>query len=139
MNGTDTGAHGGQSVFGVPDSIQPFILPHACVGLFFIVLLRWKTIYLPLSIPAVLLAGYHEWALHTKDGTSTVRYSLVGLLISWLATFAYRLVRRRMLMHNLVSFHPPSPSGPLANDINLARSASQPFAGPHTYHGSGNM
>jgi hypothetical protein len=95
-----------EDLFRIPESLRSLILPHVLVGLLFIILLRSKTTYLPLSVPAVLLASYHEWALHIRDGTSTVRYSILGLLIPWGATFTYRLVTRRMLLGKMVRSHP---------------------------------
>lgn len=109
MNHTRTGSETAdlaKDPFGIPESVRSLILPHILAGLLFIILLRSKTTYLPLSVPAVLLASYHEWALHIRDGTSTVKYSILGLLIPWGATFTYRLITRRMLLRKMVRSRP---------------------------------
>lgn len=83
-------------------SDQSFVLSHSFIILLFLFLVHEGATYLPLSIPAVLLATYHAWTIHMRDGTSTIRYTVLGVVIPWLVTFIYRLMKRRILMHNLV-------------------------------------
>lgn len=68
----------------------------------FLGLVRLKVTNLSLAVPAILLAAYHERTLHQKDGISTVKYSVLGLLVPWLLTFAYRLVAMRRKCRQLV-------------------------------------
>ena len=77
-------------------------LPHVLVVSLFLLLIRGKTTHLPISVPALFLAAYREWALLQRDGTSLFKYSLSSVLACWLGTFAYRLVKRRIMMHHLV-------------------------------------
>ncbi|OBT88469.1 hypothetical protein VE02_03289 [Pseudogymnoascus sp. 03VT05] len=56
----------------------------------FLGLVRLKLTTLSLAIPAIFLAAYHERALYQKDGISTIKYSVLGVLVPWLLTFAYR-------------------------------------------------
>jgi len=100
----DTGAaeYRIQQLFQVFASDQSFAFKHGFVILLFMFLVHLRMTYLPLSILVVLLATYHEWTLNIRDGTSTIRYTVLGVLIPWLVTFMYRLSKRRMLMHNLV-------------------------------------
>jgi hypothetical protein len=83
-------------------SLPSVDLPHVLVVVFFLFVLRAKTTYLPISVPAFLLAAYREWALLKKDGTSIFKYSLSSILACWFGTFAYRLVKHRIMMHHLV-------------------------------------
>ncbi|KAM0127293.1 hypothetical protein ACHAP3_008861 [Botrytis cinerea] len=104
MNRTKTGYDVSaitHTFLGVPESVRLLLLQHVVAFLLFAALSRMRTTYLPLSVPAILLAGYQEWAIYIRDGTSTMRYSIIGLLIPWMTTFAYRFVTRRVLMHNL--------------------------------------
>jgi hypothetical protein len=115
-----------------------FFLSHGIIILLFIFFLRAEITYLSISIPAVLLASYHEWTLNIRDGNSTIRYSALGLLIPWLATFLYRLAKRRTLMHNLVRYNLSAlvPQTERAtNVLDTARNASQYCLGPYTYYG----
>jgi uncharacterized membrane protein YdjX (TVP38/TMEM64 family) len=80
---------------------------HIFVAALFIFALHAKTTFLPLSIPAFVLGSYHEWLLYKSDGISTIKYSLGSLLACWVGTFAYRLAKRRMMVHNLVRHFTP--------------------------------
>lgn len=68
----------------------------------FLGLVRLKVTNLSLAVPAILLAFYHERTLQQKDGISTIKYSILGLLVPWLLTFAYRLVAMRRRCRQLV-------------------------------------
>jgi uncharacterized membrane protein YGL010W len=68
----------------------------------FLGLVRLKVTNLSLAIPAILLAAYHERALYQKDGISTVKYSVLGVLVPWLLTFGYRFVAMRRRCRQLV-------------------------------------
>lgn len=81
-------------------------LTRVLVAALFIFVLRAKTTYVPISVPALLLASYQEWSLYKLHDISTVKYSLYSILGCWFGTFAYRLAKRRMMMHKLV--HPCS-------------------------------
>ncbi|KFY10150.1 hypothetical protein V492_05163 [Pseudogymnoascus sp. VKM F-4246] len=61
----------------------------------FLGLVRLKVTNLSLAVPAILLAAYHERTLYQKDEISTVKYSVIGLLVPWLLTFTYRFVEMR--------------------------------------------
>ncbi|OBT46438.1 hypothetical protein VE00_03304 [Pseudogymnoascus sp. WSF 3629] len=69
----------------------------------FLGLVRLKVTNLSLAVPAILLAAYHERALYQKDGISTVKYSVLGLLVPWLLTFGYRFVAMRRRCRQLPS------------------------------------
>lgn len=116
-------------------------LPHVFVGALFIFVLRARTTYPPLSIPAFFLASYYEWCLYTQDDIVMTKYSLFSLLISWLVTFSYRLAKRRAKMHNLVSLL-TFPSTALerapANSANIARNTPQPILRAHPCLGQRN-
>ena len=69
----------------------------------FLGLVRLKVTNLSLAVPAILLAAYHERTLYQKDGISTVKYSVLGLLVPWLLTFGYRFVAMRRRCRQLVA------------------------------------
>jgi hypothetical protein len=84
-------------------SIPSMDYPHILVVALFILVLHARTTYLPVSIPAFLLSAYREWSLRAEGGVSTIKYSLSSILVCWLGTFAYRLLKRRLLLHSMVS------------------------------------
>jgi hypothetical protein len=106
MNSTKTPRGSSNNVFvevvEVLRNGQFLDLPHVLVAAFFIFTVRAKTTYLPVLIPAFLFGTYQEWTLHKQDGISTIKYSLLSILVCWLGTFAYRLTKQRMIMHKLV-------------------------------------
>ena len=83
-------------------------LARLLIAALFIFVLRVKTTYLPILVPALSLASYCEWSLRKKHGITTVKYSLYAILGCWFGTFIYRLAQRRMMMHKLA--HPRSRS-----------------------------
>ena len=106
MNHTVSRGHAkiSEIILGLPDLAQPFIQPHASVVVLFLILLQWQVTYLPIAIPAIILAGYQEWMLYTQSGISTTRYSVLSLLVPWMSTCIYRLVTSRLRLHKLVLF-----------------------------------
>ena len=108
----------------------------AIIVVAFLGLVRLKVTNLSLAVPAILLAAYHERILHQKDGISTVRYSVLGLLVPWLLTFAYRLVAMRRKCRQLVVA--PCHQKSQANGRTAARRASQLPLWPRSYHSQGN-
>ncbi|KAG0650707.1 Aflatoxin biosynthesis N [Hyphodiscus hymeniophilus] len=96
MNGTQHSA-----VAQVLGSAQSVDFPHLLVVALFMFVVRIDTSYLPISVPAFLLAIYHEWTLVEKNDESTIKYSLSSIFICWFGTFAYRLAKRRLKAHEL--------------------------------------
>jgi hypothetical protein len=123
-----------RSLLEIPFSNSSFVFSHSIIILLFI-FFGAETTYLPISILPLLLVSYHEWKLIIRDGTSTIRYSVLSLLMSWLASILYRLARRRMLMHNLVRYNPSALIPQIervTNALDTARSASQYYLRPYT-------
>ena len=105
MNGMESGSadNAVQNVFQVMRSAQCVVdLPHVLVAALYVIVLSAKIAYVPLVVPAFLLSAYREYSLQTEDGISTIRYTLSSILVCWFGTFAYRLAKRRMMMHKLV-------------------------------------
>ncbi|KFY64259.1 hypothetical protein V496_03360, partial [Pseudogymnoascus sp. VKM F-4515 (FW-2607)] len=84
-----------ESIFELQHPLKQITVPRIIVIVAFLGLLRLRVTNLSLAIPAILLAAYHERTLYQKDGISTIKYSVLGLVIPWLLTFAYRLVEMR--------------------------------------------
>jgi hypothetical protein len=123
-----------RSLLEIPFSNSYFFLSHSIIILLFIIF-EAGTTYLPISILPLLLVSYHEWKLIIRDGTSTIRYSVLSFLISWLASILYRVAKRRTLMHNLVRYNLSAliPQTERAtNALDTARSASQYYLRPYT-------
>jgi hypothetical protein len=90
------------SVLALQSLPQHLTAHHVAIVAVFLVLLRLKVTNLSLAIPAIILASYHERTLHERDGISTIKYSVLGLLVPWLLTFTYRLVEMRRRFRHLV-------------------------------------
>ena len=93
-----------QEVIGQAQSLDR---AHLLVAALFIFVLNAKTTFLPISVPSFILGSYYEWSLYKSEGISTIKYSLGALLACWVGTFAYRLAKRRMMVHHLVRRLPP--------------------------------
>ncbi|KAH8811289.1 cytochrome P450 [Xylogone sp. PMI_703] len=93
-------------VLGVPMPVyvHPLVQSHFTVGALFTLLLWLRVIYLPLSIPALAFASYYEWTLYTEGGSCTAGYTAFVLAGTWVATFVYRFISRRILLHRLPGF-----------------------------------
>lgn len=104
MNKTQSGSSDNalQHAFQIIEGVTSVDIPHVLVVVLFVFVLRAKIAYLPIFVPAFLLSAYQEWSLHAEDGISTIKYSLSSILVCWFGTFACRLAKRRMMMHNLV-------------------------------------
>jgi len=63
------------------DQAQSIDRSHLVVAALFIFVLNERTTFTPISIPAFILAGYHEWSLYNNDGISTIKYTLSVILI----------------------------------------------------------
>ncbi|OBT65131.1 hypothetical protein VE03_04759 [Pseudogymnoascus sp. 23342-1-I1] len=84
-----------ENIIELQQPLRQITVPRIIVIIAFLGLVRLKVTNLSLAIPAILLAAYHERTLYQKDGITTVKYSVLGLLIPWLLTFSYRLVQMR--------------------------------------------